>query len=55
MIPVGGYICSPLHECRDPAYWRPFGVRLRGILWPHRLIFDIYAAPLRMTRRLVIA
>ena len=39
-----------LHECRDSACWRPCGVRLRGGSSFHRLIFDIHAAPLRMTQ-----
>ena len=41
---------SALHECRDSACWRPFGVRLRGSSPFYRLFFDICAAPLRMTR-----
>ena len=39
-----------LHECRDSACRRPFGVRLRGSSSFYRLIFDICAAPLRMTQ-----
>ena len=36
----------------DPACWRPAwgGVRLRGNGWWERVIFDICAASLRMTR-----
>ena len=40
-----------LHECRDSACRRPFGVRLRGSFSFYRLNFDICAAPLRMTQR----
>ena len=39
-----------LHECRDSACRRPFGVRLRGSSSFYRLISDICAAPLRMTQ-----
>ena len=40
-----------LHECRDSACRRPFGVRLRGNDWFHRSLLHRCAAPLRMTRR----
>ena len=39
-----------LHECRDSACWRPFGVRLRGNGWFQRLPSHRCAAPLRMTQ-----
>ena len=44
-----------LRRCRDPACGRPYGVRLRGNDWFYHLIFHICAAPLRMTRRLIVA
>ncbi len=40
-----------LHECRDSACRRPFGVRLRGNVWFLRSLFLRNAAPLRMTQR----
>ena len=46
---------NPLNECRDSACWRPFGVRLRGSSSFYRLILDICAAPLRMTRGVFVA
>ena len=46
----GAFRDDALHECRDSACRRPFGVRLRGSSSFYRLIFDICAAPLRMTR-----
>ena len=39
-----------LHECRDSACWRPFGVRLRGNGWFQRSLLHRCAAPLRMTQ-----
>ena len=42
-----------LHECRDSACRRPFGVRLRGNGWFHRSLLHDCAAPLRMTRRVM--
>ena len=44
-----------LHECRDSACWRPCGGRLRGSFSFYRLISDICAAPLRMTRGVFVA
>ena len=41
---------NTIHECRDSACRRPFGVRLRGSFSFYRLISDLCAAPLRMTQ-----
>ena len=43
-----------LHECRDSACWRPFGVRLRGNGWFSCSLLHGSAAPLRMTQRGVL-
>ena len=40
-----------VHECRDSACRRPFGVRLRGNGWFQHSPLRHCAAPLRMTRR----
>ena len=45
----GAFRYNAIHECRDSACWRPCGVRLRGSSSFYRLIFNICAAPLRMT------
>ena len=42
---------NALHECRDSACRRPFGVRLRGNGWFRRSPLHCCAAPLRMTQR----
>ena len=42
---------NAIHECRDSACRRPFGVRLRGNGWFHRSSLHGDAAPLRMTQR----
>ena len=47
----GAFRYNAIHECRDSACWRPCGVRLRGSSSFYRLIFNICAAPLRMTQR----
>ena len=45
------YDYDALHECRDSACWRPFGVRLRGNDWFQSSPLHCCAAPLRMTQR----
>ena len=42
---------NAMHECRDSACRRPFGVRLRGNGWFQHSPLRHCAAPLRMTRR----
>ena len=49
-LAFGNLRYDALHECRDSACWRPFGVRLRG---NGRVLYSPlhgYAAPLRMTQ-----
>ena len=51
---VGGMRYAVRRNNGDPACWRPAwgGVRLCGNDWWSRVIFDICAASLRMTRGL---
>ncbi len=44
------YDYDAIHECRDSACRRPFGVRLRGNDWFRRSPLHRCAAPLRMTQ-----
>ena len=46
----GAFGYNALHECRDSACRRPFGVRLRGNGWFRRSPLHGDAAPLRMTQ-----
>ena len=46
----GAFRGYALHECRDSACRRPFGVRLRGNDWFRRSPLHRCAAPLRMTQ-----